>query len=268
MCTDPAHDSCGCGAVWDDCETPGTTCLAAGCDYAGACVTPAQMYAVCNDDATPPCFECPFCPEGGSELCLSPPPSSCSSQTTIKKYTQQWLGCGEGGACVFAFGTEWCDDGEVCVAATCVPDVGCGPVPAPAAGTWEVASVTAELPGYGEVLLEGECAQPGFDQHLDPLTIQANGNFSGQLFTDYLDTWLGCLQPHVGASWAMVLQSCDVTCYGNELEAGKLGIVSLEDGMLVVRRTGSAGLDADGVDCQGGLQWFNSVPLTIRYSLP
>ncbi|MFT7623993.1 MAG: hypothetical protein ACI9WU_003179 [Myxococcota bacterium] len=267
ICTDPERDTCGCGAVWDDCETAGTTCLAAGCDFPGICVTPQEMYAICNGPDVPPCFECPFCPEGGIELCLTPPADVCLSDTEVRKYTQQWLGCGPGGGCDFAFTTETCGTGEQCIAAECVPTAGCGPVPEALVGVWSAAQLSAELPGFGQTTLDGQCAAMGLDQYLAPLTITAEGTFSGQLVTDYLDTWSGCLQPHDQNSWAMVLQTCDVECYGNDLEPGKLGILTIVDGNLVITRTGSAGLDADGQDCtQGGLQWFSSVPLTILYS--
>ena len=65
LCTDPAKDTCGCGAEWDDCTTPGTYCLSAGCDYPGLCVTPEEGAAVCGSDDTG-CFECPTC--GGQVL--------------------------------------------------------------------------------------------------------------------------------------------------------------------------------------------------------
>jgi len=48
VCSFPDRDSCGCGAVLDECETPGTTCLMpACCDYPGVCVTPVERAAIC-----------------------------------------------------------------------------------------------------------------------------------------------------------------------------------------------------------------------------
>jgi hypothetical protein len=48
ICSVPGRDSCGCGAVLDACQTPGTVCLMpACCDYEGICVTPAEHAAIC-----------------------------------------------------------------------------------------------------------------------------------------------------------------------------------------------------------------------------
>ena len=49
VCSFPDRDSCGCGAVLDECETPGTTCLMpACCDYPGVCVTAVERAAICG----------------------------------------------------------------------------------------------------------------------------------------------------------------------------------------------------------------------------
>ena len=48
ICSGPGRDTCGCGAVLDPCDTPGTVCLMpACCDYEGICVTPAERAAIC-----------------------------------------------------------------------------------------------------------------------------------------------------------------------------------------------------------------------------
>ena len=48
VCRVPGRDTCGCGAVLDPCDTPGTVCLMpACCDYQGICVTPAERAAIC-----------------------------------------------------------------------------------------------------------------------------------------------------------------------------------------------------------------------------
>jgi hypothetical protein len=48
VCSVPGRDTCGCGAVVDLCDTPGTVCLMpACCDYQGICVTPAERAAIC-----------------------------------------------------------------------------------------------------------------------------------------------------------------------------------------------------------------------------
>jgi hypothetical protein len=48
VCSVPGRDTCGCGAVLDPCDTPGTVCLMpACCDYRGICVTPAERAAIC-----------------------------------------------------------------------------------------------------------------------------------------------------------------------------------------------------------------------------
>lgn len=49
VCSVPGRDMCGCGAVLDPCETPGTVCLMpACCDYKGVCVTPAERADICS----------------------------------------------------------------------------------------------------------------------------------------------------------------------------------------------------------------------------
>ena len=48
ICSVPGRDTCGCGAVLDTCQTPGTVCLMpACCDYEGLCVTPTERAAIC-----------------------------------------------------------------------------------------------------------------------------------------------------------------------------------------------------------------------------
>jgi hypothetical protein len=48
ICSMGGRDSCGCGAVADACETPGTSCLMpACCDYQGLCVTPDERADIC-----------------------------------------------------------------------------------------------------------------------------------------------------------------------------------------------------------------------------
>ena len=48
ICSVPGRDTCGCGAVSDPCDTPGTVCLMpACCDYPGICVTPAERASIC-----------------------------------------------------------------------------------------------------------------------------------------------------------------------------------------------------------------------------
>jgi len=49
ICSVPGRDTCGCGAVADPCDTPGTVCLMpACCDYSGICVTPAERAEICS----------------------------------------------------------------------------------------------------------------------------------------------------------------------------------------------------------------------------
>jgi len=48
ICSMGGRDKCGCGALADACETPGTSCLMpACCDYQGLCVTPAERATIC-----------------------------------------------------------------------------------------------------------------------------------------------------------------------------------------------------------------------------
>ncbi|MEL6179549.1 MAG: hypothetical protein AAFS10_11380, partial [Myxococcota bacterium] len=119
LCTLPERSSCGCGVLWQDCETAGTTCLAAGCDHEGLCVTPEEMRVIC---AAPEeewgCFVCPWC-EG--TLCTDPPEPECATPTAVRRYNQQWLGCAAG-ACMFAFDTEPCPRGQVCEGGACVTE--------------------------------------------------------------------------------------------------------------------------------------------------
>lgn len=247
-CTDPARDTCGCGAAWDDCDTAGTLCLAAGCDYPGICVTPQELAEICADPAAAGCFECPLC---GDALCTEIPPPECASNTSVRTYSQQWLGCKDDGACDWAFEVTSCADGESCTDGTCLSAVPeCGPVPTAFVGTWNWTNATAVVPGYGDVqAFDAPCAATGVDQNLNPITIGADGTFQGALVTDYLDTWTGCLAPSTGQSLAMVVESCEVTCYGNDATPGKLGVLSLIEGKLVIRRTGPIIVDKDGVDC-------------------
>jgi hypothetical protein len=49
ICSVPGRDTCGCGAVADPCDTPGTVCLMpACCDYEGICVTPTERAEICS----------------------------------------------------------------------------------------------------------------------------------------------------------------------------------------------------------------------------
>ena len=48
ICGVSGRDGCGCGVVFDPCDTPGTSCLMpACCDYQGICVTPDERAAIC-----------------------------------------------------------------------------------------------------------------------------------------------------------------------------------------------------------------------------
>jgi len=48
ICSVPGREMCGCGAVLQPCQTPGTACLMpACCDYEGICVNPTERAAIC-----------------------------------------------------------------------------------------------------------------------------------------------------------------------------------------------------------------------------
>jgi len=271
VCTPPDRDGCGCGAVWDDCDTPGTTCLSAGCEYPGVCVTPSEMAAICNS-ADPGCFVCPFC-EG--TLCTEIPPDDCADANTRRTYTQEWLGCGADGGCQFGFTTEACPSGSQCQAGECVPT--CQPL-APGewvlpAGTWEMveATVSADV-SQAPIPVDGLCVTLGWDQYLNPLTINADGTFSGLLVTDYDATWNGCLVtlPTGAIRYRMDVTDCSFGgCYGHDTTPGKLGTLEpFGDGELMIMRQGNVRIQEDTGTCNPELgEDFPGATIYLRYSL-
>ncbi len=123
LCSVPGRDGCGCLESLDECETPGTTCLFTPCDAPGVCVTHEEMRAICEAGA-PPCFECPSCGDG---LCAGPPPPVCDGPSRVRTYGEEWLGCDEGGECVYSFEARDCAPGERCAGGACVGGCGCPP---------------------------------------------------------------------------------------------------------------------------------------------
>lgn len=68
FCTIPDRDSCGCGGVFDPCDTAGTTCLMPSCcDYWGLCVTPDEGDSIC-DGLFAEHFDCSGWVAGGGAL--------------------------------------------------------------------------------------------------------------------------------------------------------------------------------------------------------
>ncbi|MGM0575223.1 MAG: hypothetical protein ACQEXJ_05795 [Myxococcota bacterium] len=235
-CTDPTRDVCGCGAVWDGCETAGTTCLAAGCDYPGLCVTPEEMRTICESgDAG--CFECPWC---DGELCIEAPEPECwEGASGLHVFTQEWTGCAPDGSCRFSASSVHCALGEACADAACGSfEEACDAPPAEAVGAWKRTGVVADLPDLGPTpVTAAHCLMLGFDQALEPLNLEETGLLHGMLVTDYPDTWTGCLVA-AGDAFRMDVKTCQVTCYGHDEQPGLLGTLTVGDGELVVRRKG------------------------------
>jgi hypothetical protein len=164
----------------------------------------------------------------------------------VRTHTQQWLGC-EQGTCVYAFEVTQCPADQTCTGGTCTS--GCGPVPPGLVGTWTWTDAVAVVPGKGELpAFEVGCAATTLDQNLAPLVISADGTFAGSLYTDYSDTWTGCVAA-AGDAFSLLVTSCQVECYGHDTDPGKLGTATLDGDTLVITRTGTAIVDKDGLDC-------------------
>lgn len=143
VCSDPTRPTCGCGAAWQDCDSAGMLCVAAGCDYPGVCLTPEEIVAACADPDVSDCLECPVC---DGVVCTVPAPQC--TEFGVRTYSEQWLGCGDDGACEFAFDTTACQGGETCADGACAPepDGACEP------------TMTSGLDGVSIVLQATDCS--------------------------------------------------------------------------------------------------------------
>jgi hypothetical protein len=134
------------------------------------------------------------------------------------------------------------------------PDAGvpsCTGVPAEFVGEWQLTQsfVSRDSTEYTEV---GLCAEIGWDQRLQPLRIGSDGSFSGELVTDYLDTWQGCAVLEPDGSIRLDVHICNFTCYGHDQEPGRLGYAFVgAAGDLVLERRGFALLAVDPMECRG-----------------
>lgn len=268
VCAPTGRGTCsGCGDYAHDQCAPGYICLYSACPDAyvedpGICVTREELRSICETTCVD-YFDCRWC---GGELCNLPLPTTCADNASeLAVFTSRvWVCISD--RCQRIPDHARCETGY-CEGAEC-RTLGCQPATDVPTGAWTLVKALADLPLVGLIdLAQADCYSLGLDQVLYALQIDADGKFHGPPYTDYGDTWTGCIVD-AQAGWRLDVKACDFVCYDHNRVPGRLGTMHRAGSDLVVTRTGRVNRSLVGDPaCANVPASIEEVPLTLRYQL-